>query len=174
VSTSSEGYSSWLPKCPLPPQFNPPLAQHGNDVWLRRWCRSRRAPRGSQHQTYTTFRSHRQQDSNAATTATCAGGRREPRTDRRTTTRVSSSAGATPHVPLTLLHRSPCPPLSFFRSLYGPVPRKRLRSEDSRQSPSQTLDARLPLRVHLLRCLLPRYPHLCPLRATLGPVIGNC
>jgi hypothetical protein len=66
------------------------------------------------------------QDSNAATTATgagtCgagAGGRREPGTDRTTTTRVSSSAGAT--FPLS-------PPLS----VYGPVLRKRLRSEDFR------------------------------------------
>jgi hypothetical protein len=39
------------------------------------------------------------QDSNAATTATGTGGRREPGTDRTTTTQVSSNAGAPPPFP---------------------------------------------------------------------------
>jgi hypothetical protein len=80
------------------------------------------------------------QDSNAVSTPAGAGAfgvgsRREPGTDRTTTTtRVSNSAGATPShpprpssfVPSSLLHLSYAP-------VYGPVLRKRLRSEDSRQ-----------------------------------------
>jgi hypothetical protein len=49
------------------------------------------------------------QDSNAATTATGTGGRREPGTDRTTTTRVSSNAGApTPSFPFLLPCMVPC------------------------------------------------------------------
>jgi hypothetical protein len=53
--------------------------------------------------------------SNAATTATGTGGRREPGTDRTTTTLVSSNAGAPP------------PSVSLLAPLYVPVLRKRLR-----------------------------------------------
>jgi hypothetical protein len=75
------------------------------------------------------------QDSNAATTATGAGGRREPGINQSTTAQVSSIAGVTPpHLPLALFHHSPSSLLHLSSApVYGPVLRKRLRSEDSRQ-----------------------------------------
>jgi hypothetical protein len=113
------------------PRFNPPLAQHSNNVWLR-WCRSCRAAapsRGGRRSSTTdarTFLSWRKptprsvcivnmQDSNATTVTTGAGtggrggGRREPGTGtvRTMTTWVSSSAVAIPpHHPSSSLFRS--------------------------------------------------------------------
>ncbi|KAF8497814.1 hypothetical protein F5888DRAFT_1906591 [Russula emetica] len=58
------------------------------------------------------------QDSNAATTATGAGGRQEPGTDRTTTTRVSSSAGVTPPPPPRPSSFPFFPSSSFFRSRF--------------------------------------------------------
>ena len=124
VSSSSEGYPSWLPKRPPPPApgstlhslstammfgtdgpAGPPEHPAGASASASE-DRRQQTPvpfSGGRKPTPRSVRIVSMQDSNAATTATGAGGgagggssRREMGTDRTTTTRVSSSAGANP------------------------------------------------------------------------------
>jgi hypothetical protein len=168
VSTSSEGYPSWLPKRPPPPApgstlhslstammfgSDGPAEQHTGGGPISG------ASEGDRHQPQTpvpfsggrkpTPRSVRivsMQDSNAATSGagTAGGGRREHQqgTDRTTTTRVSSTAGAVSSSP-------PRPSSSFFCSLVWSRGGAAKASASARLSPttlfssSQTPDARL-------------------------------
>ena len=138
VSTSSEGYPSWLPKRPPPPAPGSTLhslstammfgsdgpAEHpGGGPSEDRQHQQTPVPfSGGRKPTPRSVRIVSMQDSNAATTATGAGasgpgGRRETGTDRTTTTRVSSSVGATlppPRPSSSFPFSFPSP--SFFRS----------------------------------------------------------
>src|SRR6266446_1813585 len=116
VSTSSEGYPSWLPKRPPPPAPGSTLhslstaMMFGSDGPADQPGGPASASEDRQQQTPVPFSGGRKptprsvrivsmQDSKAASATGPGGGsgaRRDPATDRTTTTRVSSSAGVAP------------------------------------------------------------------------------
>jgi hypothetical protein len=171
VSTSSEGYPSWLPKRPPPPAPGSTLHSLTTHMLFGSdgagpaepgpaSAASRRASDDRQHHVQTptaipfsggrkpTPRSVRivsMQDSNAAAAASGAGsgGRREP-TDR-TTTRVSSNAAAAPTTPSTPRFPSlPFLPFIFRSRVWSRVTTSALGGlSPTLFSSSQTPDARV-------------------------------
>jgi hypothetical protein len=135
VSTSSEGYPSWLPKRPPPPAPGSTLHSLSTQMMFGSDAAglaepgpasaSRRASDDRHHhvQTPVPFSGGRKptprsvrivsvQDSNAAASGAGSGARRDPTADR-TTTRVSSNAAPSPSTPRF-------PSLSFLPFLFRP------------------------------------------------------